>query len=264
MKNRVSHRILAAVLCFSLLVPNFAGLVTLTSAAEAQRVQTNSKWVPVSDPFAAGKIPAYQTSAGTVSAEALAYDCGNGLTRDGAKSYMKLVKETNLNEVTVFDQTLRKSGFTRTSYSSSVADEAGNTNVFYRYLSPRKDYLVTVYYLNYYKEARIIVDTAEDMVNSFSGGFVYESETHEVAQPMITMYGLSMSPNGYDNTSKTAYRTGARNCGALMVIRMPDNSLFINDGGDIEQWSDEVCDDFMQFCRELTGKTAGEKVVINS
>ena len=263
MRYRHRQRILAVVLCFALLLPNFAGLVAAAPAVNAQSVMTNSKWVPVSDPFASGEIPSYQTK-GTISSEALVMDGGNGITNDGAKSYMKLVTGTSATEMITYVSTLQKAGFTRTTSRILQADAAGNNNLFYHFLSPNKNYTLTVYYLHAYKEVRIIVDTAEDMVKSFSGGFVYQSTTNEVAQTMMTMYGLSMSPNGYDNTSKTAYRTGARNCGALVVIRMPDNSLFINDGGDIEQWSDEFCEEFMTFCCELTGKSEGEKVVINT
>ena len=233
-------------------------------------MQTNTAWVPAANPFASGEVPTYLTINGSKWADinVLVYDCGNGLTGNDAKSYMKLVTGTTVDEFTAYVSSLTAAGFTRTSNKTALADENGNNNIFYRFLSPKKEganqYVLTVYYLAAYNEARVIVDTAEDIVKKFSAGFVFESITNEVAQTMMVMYGLSMSPNGYDNTTTTAYNTGARNCGALIVIRMPDNSLFINDGGDIEQWSDEVCADFMQFCRELTGKGEGEKVVINT
>lgn len=262
MKNRWFKQFVAMMLCLAMILPNLTGLATAVQTPSAQSVQTNTKWTPVSDPFASGSIPAYLT-AGTVSAEALKCDCGNGLTNDNAKSYMKLVTGTTENEFGLYLDSLSAAGFTRTYNSVQPADESGN-NIFYRFLSPNKDFVLTVYYTEGYKEVHIIADTAEDIVKSFSAGFVYESTTNEMAQTMMTMYGLSMSPNGYDNTTKTAYSTGARNCGALIIIRMPDNSLFINDGGDVDQWSDDACADFMTFCRELTGKGEGEKVIINT
>ena len=273
MKTRSLKRVVAALLCMALLVPNFTGLVTAVDSVHSiapQSVLTNTKWVPATNPFASGEVPTYLTINGSKWADTnvLVYDCGNGLTNDGAKSYMKLVTGTTSAEFLAYVNTLTAAGFTRTGSKVLQADETGLNNQFYRFLSPKKEganqYLLTVYFLEPYHEVRIIADTAEDMVKSFSAGYIYNSATNEVAQPMMTMYGLSMSPNGYDNTTKTAYNTNARNCGALIVIRMPDNSLFINDGGDIEQWSDEVCADFMKFCRELTGKQEGEKVVINT
>ena len=265
MRYRHFHRLLAVLLCFALLLPNFASLAVAAPTAEARSVRTNSKWVPVSDPFASGEVPAYQTN-GSVTPDALVMDCGNGVTNDGAKSYMKMVLNTSASETMTFILTLQNAGFTRTASQVRKADAAGNNNIFYRFLSPNKNFVLTVYYLHAYKEVRIIVDTAEDIVKDYSGGFVYVSETNESAQAAMVMYGLSMSPNGYDGplTSTEYNSTGTRNCGTLMVIRMPDNSLFINDGGDIQQWNDEVCADFMKFCRELTGKSEGEKVVINS
>lgn len=272
MKTRSFNRIVAALLCIALLAPNFTGLVTAVDSVSAtpQSVLTNTKWVPAANPFASGEVPTYLTVNGSKWADTteLEYDCGNGLTADGAKSYMKLVTNTTTDEFLAYVNSLTIAGFTKTSSKQLQADESGLNNQFYRFLSPKKEgvnqYVLTAYFIEPYHEVRIIVDTAEDIVKSFSSGFVYDSTTNEVAQPMMTMYGLSMSPNGYDNTTTTAYSTNARNCGALIVIRMPDNSLFINDGGDIEQWSDEVCADFMKFCRELTGKQEGEKVVINT
>jgi hypothetical protein len=261
MKMRTFNRVVAALLCCALLLPNFTGLVTAADSVSVspQSVLTNTKWVPVSDPFASGEIPAFDTK-GKVTPNALVMDCGNGVTNDAAKSYMKMVTGASASETVTYMSKLQGAGFTRTGYQIRKADTAGNNNIFYRFLSPNKNYVLTVYYLHAYKEVRIIADTAEDIVKSFSTGFTYVSQTNEVAQPMMTLYGLSMSPNGYDITSKTAYSTGARNCGALVVIRMPDNSLFINDGGDVQQWSDEVCADFMTFCRELTGKKEGERL----
>lgn len=264
MKRSYLHRLLACLLCIAMLLPNFTVLVNAVGSDQAQPSRSVSTWTPVSNPFESGEIPAYLTAQGTVSSEALEYDCGNGLSGDGAKSYMVLVENTTFSELDMYINALNQAGFTRTFQRTLSADESGLNNSFYRFLSPQKNYVLSVYFLETYHEVRIIADTAEDIVKEFSAGFVYKNETNEVTQPMITMYGLSMSPNGYDITTKSAYSTGARNCGALVVVRMPDNSLFINDGGDIQQWSNEACADFMEFCRQLTGKQPGEKVIINT
>ena len=98
MEKRFFHRLLAVILCFSLLLPNFCSLATAVSPQQPQSVQTNSKWVPVSDPFASGEIPVYQTK-GSVTPNALVMDCGNGVTGDGAKSYMKMVLNSSATEM---------------------------------------------------------------------------------------------------------------------------------------------------------------------
>lgn len=269
MKHSTFQRFLALLLCFAMLLPNLTGLASAAgtgSTGAPQSVTPDKEWVHAADPFASGEIPKF-TTVGSVS-DTLLCDGGNGMVlsrsdENKASSYMRIVTNTNALEAAVFASALIDAGFKRTAYRAAQSSTNGQ-NTFYRFLSPKGDYVLVVCHIASYKETRLIVDTAEDIVNDFAGGFVYKSTTGEVAQPMIAMYGQSMSPNGYDNTTTTDYNTGARNCGALIVIRMPDNSLFINDGGDIEQWSDEVCADFMKFCRELTGKKEGETVVINT
>jgi hypothetical protein len=202
-------------------------------------------------------VPEYATAGGSVS-QTMEYDCGNGVSGKGEKSYLTIVTGTPSSEFTAYLEVLKNAGYNLVS-TNNVDARDGKVNQFATFTSPDGSYKVYTYHLPAYKETRIIVDTQKDTV----AGFSYKP-TGESVEPMIVQYGLSMSENGYDNTTTTAYSTNKRNCGALIVIRMPDNSLFIHDGGDLEQWSDEACDRFLQFCRELTGKTNGEKVVINT
>ncbi len=187
------------------------------------------------------------------------YDCGNAVKDDGSKSYLRIIQNTTDSEYLSYIEKLSNKGFTAVMYNKTVAADSGY-NRFSSFISPEGNYKVYTYYFPYYKETRIIVDTEADTV----AGFNYTSETGQSVEPLICMYGLSMSENGYDITTTTEYSTGKRNCGALMVIRMPDNSLFFHDGGDIEQWDDQACDDFLKFCRNLTGVPEGEKMVVNA
>ncbi|MBQ9762505.1 MAG: hypothetical protein IJV82_05445 [Oscillospiraceae bacterium] len=265
MKNSAIKRFLALLLCFAMLLPNLTGLAfaaeqrdTETQQFTAQSDSEEKKWVPA----VPTDIPAYD---GGLVSEELVTECGNGLTQDNAKSYFRMVRETTLEQFNAYLTKLAENQFTKMAENTLPALQAGQNNISTRWLSPKGDYVLTVYYTPDYQEVKIVADTAEDIVKYFSGGFVYESATNETAEVMMTMYGLSMAPHGYDTTStKTEYDLKMRNCGAMIVIRMPDNSLFINDGGDLQQWSDEVCADFMDFCRKVTGKTEGEKVVINT
>lgn len=209
MKMRSFNRIVAVMLCVACLIPNFTGLAEAIGLASAapRSVQTNSKWVPVSDPFAAGEIPAYQT-VGAVTPNALVTDCGNGVTRDQAKSYLKMVTGTTDLEFLAFKTAMVNAGFSITAARNLPGSQ--DYNLFYRFLSPNKNYVVTAYYAAKLGEAHIVADTGEDAVKSFSTGFVYDSQTNEVAQPMMTLYGLSMSPNGYDISTTTSYGTGVQ------------------------------------------------------
>ena len=262
MKKTVIRCMLVLLLCCAMLLPNFAGVA---SAAESYDNSGEVEAIPAPE-FDVQALNKLAYTNGTVS-DWLEYDCGNGLMTEGLnKSYMQVAVDTTYSAFNTYCKSLVSAGYTPVASGSNGITGSSSSSVAYgRYKAADGSHTVYVYILNNLKEVRVIVDTQVDMVTDYANGFVYNSTTGETAQPMVTMYGLSMSESGYDGAlTSTAYGTGKRNCGALIVIRMPDNSLFINDGGDIEQWSDEACANFMAFCRELTGKKEGEKVVINS
>lgn len=142
----MGNRIVAAMLCVAFLLPNFTGLVGAAGlySADPQSVQTNSKWATVSDPFTAGEIPAYQT-AGRVTPAALVTDCGNGVTRDQAKSYLKMVTGTTDLEFLAFKSAMVSAGFSITASRNLPGSQ--DYNIYYRFLSPNKNYVVTAYYV---------------------------------------------------------------------------------------------------------------------
>ena len=262
MKKAIARYLIVLLVCCAMLLSNFAGLA---SAAETDTNPVQAQSQPAAE-FDTKTLDQLVYTNGTVSAW-LEYDCGNGLMFTGAnKSYLQIAVNTTYTAFDAYCKALVSAGYTPVANGNNGITGNSSSSVAYgRYKAADGSHTVYVYILNKLNEVRVIVDTQADMVGAYANGFVYNSTTGETAQPMVTMYGLSMSENGYDgNLTTTAYGTGKRNCGALIVIRMPDNSLFINDGGDIEQWSDAACANFMQFCRELTGKSEGEKVVINT
>ncbi len=187
------------------------------------------------------------------------YDCGNAVANDGSKSYLRIIQNTTEQEYLSYCSKLRQLGYTAVMYNKTIAADEGY-NCFSSFISPDNIYKIYTYFFPYFGETRIIVDTQSDTVT----GFNYTSETGESVEPLICMYGLSMSENGYSNSTTTDYSTGKVNSGALTVIRMPDNSLFLHDGGALDQWDDQACDEFLQFCRDLTGKGEDEKIIINT
>ena len=263
MKQVPFKRVIAVLLCFAVLLPNLTGLAAAAdtdtgSSQTGQQTEQENAWVPV----VPTDIPAYDTAG--VASEELICDCGNGLSQDNAKSYFRMVTGTNLTEFEAYLAKLADNGFTKTAENRIAGNAAGTENISTRWLSPNQDYVLTVYFTPDYSEVKIVADTGEDIVKSYAAGFRYAGG-EAVTSVMMTMWGLSMAPNGYDTTTtKPEYDTKRRNCGAAIVIRMPDNSLFINDGGDLQQWSDEACADFLEFCRQITGTGEGEKVIINT
>lgn len=244
------HRLMALLLCCATV------LAVMPMPARAENTAVISDIV-----VSAGiTLPGYPGGSSAKVSKVMKYDRGNAVTGNGDNSYLTIVTGTTSSEFLAYRDTLKAAGYEPTMENEVASDTTGDPNRFASYLSPDGSYKVYTYHLPFYQETRIIVDTEANTVS----GFNYVSKTGESAEVMLTMYGLSMSENGYDNTTTTEYSTDKRNCGALIVIRMPDNSLFIHDGGDLEQWSDEACDRFLEFCRELTGKKEGEKVVINT
>lgn len=245
------------LLCLALLLAELAGLVPVRAQA-AEAAETAVTF----DPSA---LDGLSYGYGTVSAW-LEYDCGNGIMTGGTnRSYLQVAVGTDYATFAAYCAALSdNSGYTSV-HAGGILGGSADPVAYARYKAVDGSHMVYTYILNKLGEVRVIVDTNPDMTGVYADGFVYESTTGETAQPMFVMYGLSMAENGYHiDTTSTHYGTDKVNSGALNVIRMPDNSLFINDGGSNEQWNDAACDRFMVFLRELTGKKEGEKVVINS
>jgi hypothetical protein len=242
------QRLLAMLLCLVMLAPSF-----LTSARAAEAAATgNENGIVITDTIT---VPGYPSNSSHTITKVLTYDCGNGLTKAGDKSYMVMVTGTSAAAFAQYQATIKNSGYI-VQNEKTVASKVTDANAFGSYLAPDGSYKLYTYYLPAYKETRIIVDTQKDTVE----GYKYEAQTGKTVELKLVMWGLSMSSFGYD-TRQT--EQGRRNCGAMFVMLMPDNSLFIHDGGDIQQWSDEACDEFLSFCRKLTG-TTNEKMVINT
>lgn len=53
-------------------------------------------------------------------------------------------------------------------------------------------------------------------------------------------------------------------CGMLYAMRMRDNSVIIIDGGEIEQCTEDACDEFMRRLEELTETPKGEKIRVST
>lgn len=243
--SKALKKVFALVLCVVLLVPNF-----MSSVGAVQEVMTDAK------PQEQIAIPEYD---GGIVSNMIEFDGGNGITTDGSspKTYMTLVDDTTEEEFRAYCDKLSAAGFTQVFYNTAAAQEGDN--LYAKFLSKGGSYSVYVYFTAYYGEVRILIDTQKDTVNGYS----YTSQTGESAVPTFYMYGLTMSDDAKDVVTSTDYTQSRRGCGAMHIIRMPDNSLFIIDGGDFHQMGDEQAAELMAFCRKITGKETG-KVVINT
>ena len=260
MKKGTLRQLIALFLCFAMILPNFSGIVyaaeTGDSSASTQTDSSAAFDEKVLDSLDYGTI-----DTGAKVSQWLEMDGGNSLKTDAVngKSHMQVATETSWTSFESYCKALKNSS----NYNAADSDMSDSYVTYSRFTAKDKTHSVYAYYLKNLNEARVIVDTHKDMTQTYSGGFAYGGG-NAVTDTVMVMYALSMSENGYDQSSTAGFETTMRNCGALIVIRMPDNSLFIHDGGDIQQWSDAACANFMQFCRDLTGVPEGEKVVLNT
>lgn len=264
MKMRISKtfkRFFALLLCLAMVLP----LIPLQLPAKAAGTETNAdatQWEAVSNQVRDIYLTVNQSAD---MSQTLEYDCGNGLSAGGEKSYMTIVEGAKASQFISFVAALDAQGYKPTYAPDSdahywtIASNTTTPNYFANFRTVDEKCRVYTYYLAAYEEIRIIVDSQADTVK----GYTYAAQKGKTVEPKVVLWGLPQAPDGH-NVGDALNAVNMVNYGAMTVILMPDNSLFIHDGGDVEQWSDEGCADFLKFCRELTETPEGEKMVINT
>lgn len=125
-------------------------------------------------------------------------------------------------------------------------------------------------------------ETNGNIFSEFSNGdgIIYTYFTKETAMARIILDNSSDSLSEMNNMSddirgNTALmqfslhygkmvRFHTCDCGMLYVMRMRDNSVIIIDGGEIEQATEDACDEFMSRVEELTNTPKGEKIRVSA
>ncbi len=95
--------------------------------------------------------------------------------------------------------------------------------------------------------ARFIDDSLSDPIECFGGG------TSAGVRPVLCQFALHYGPMIPHVTA---------DCGMLYFLKLPDNSIFLIDGGEIGQATDAACGEVMRLMRSLTGTPEGEKIRI--
>ena len=244
-QSNLFRRVIAVLLCAVMLLPILPGSQGSKATVSA------ASYTPV---HAASILSSWAYSGGYGST-LLTYDCGNGVTNNGAQSCIRIIKSTTVSEFNAYCSKLA-SGH-KLTYAKDVASNESTRNLFRKYAANDGSYSIYVYYLPDYDETRIIVDTNRDTVE----GFKYTEQAGAVVSPKMVMWGLSTAGTGYHYETTTPYSTDQKNNGALTIIRMRDNSLFIHDGGHLTQMNDEAADELLAFCQELTGLTGTDKKI---
>ena len=197
-------------------------------------------------------VPDY---AGGTSSGWMSYDCGETVTfhDTGVTSKMRIVTGTSASQFNTYCNKLISNGYTRV-YNKTVAAQSGS-NLYGKFRSKDGSHSIYTYFTAAYSQTRIIVDTQSHTVE----GFRYDGQGNLPTE--VYMYSLAAEESGWGLTDdrRTMYLD---NAGSFYIIRMPDNSLFIIDGGSHNQMSERVMEKIYAFCREITGIPEGERMII--
>ena len=220
------------------------------SAAQGETDKPDTRAVSISSIT----VPAY--SGGTASSW-MTYDGGDDISyHDGEnQSKMQIIKSTTATQFNNYCTKLTDNGYTKV-WSRTLAAQSGS-NRYAKFLSPDGTYSVYTYFVPYKSQTRIIIDTHKDTVE----GFYYDGKGEGATE--VYLYGLTYPDNGYAYTSTELGIQRRFPNGSMFIIKMPDNSLFVIDGGNKLQTSERAMADLYDFCRKITGIPEGQKIVVS-
>ena len=248
--------VIGILLLFALLLSVFPAVPVLGAEGidRPEAMSQNARAVSVSSV----SVPSY---TGGTSSGWMTYDCGSNLSRGdtGTQSKMRIVKNTTATQFNTYVTTLKNQGY-KTLYEKKVPAQS-NYNIHHKFLSPDGSYALYTYFVDAYKETRIIVDTNRDTLRTYDYKSMGMGSGN--GRTEVYMIPISASPDGfYYDSNYSLYKQN--NAGALMVIKMADNSLFVVDGGSYVQVSDRDCERIYAFLRRITDIPEGQKIYINT
>lgn len=153
---------------------------------------------------------------------------------------VRTVQETTAAEFISYREELRQQGFD-CSWANQLED-----NLFFEAVKDGRTIHGAYYAAT--ATARFADDRLSATLSSFSGGVALPG-----VETRLCQFGLKYE---YMRPGKSA------NCGMMYFLRLPDNSIFMVDGGEMEQATDDACGEIMRLMRELTAAPEGEKIRI--
>ncbi|MCW3787946.1 T9SS type A sorting domain-containing protein [Plebeiibacterium sediminum] len=181
------------------------------------------------------------------------YNAGPGMAIDQTSvtsedCKMAVISNTSVDTFSDYIQSLINNGFVQTS-TSSLED-----NVFYTLVNEDKIYYL--YYTSSKSQVRIIQDNASrNLVDELDATVQGTGDTE------FYLYSLDHT-HGEGQTSKVDY--WEIDCGALLIIKLKDNSLFIVDSGHERQSSNAALEGLMNFMYQITGQENGSLINIRA
>lgn len=224
----------------------FSGTKISNNLSEFSKKRQSVKLANTVIPFA--NFPDYP--GGEISS---IYNSGPGMAVDqlsttSEDSEMVVISKTNKSTFTTYIQSLIDAGFTQVN-----TNEIEN-NLFYTFMNDSKLYYV--YYTGIKREVRIIQDISTrtalselDAIEQGSGGTEFY------------LYSLDHT-HGEGQTSKVDY--WKIDCGAMLIMKLKDNSLFLVDAGHERQSSQAALDGLLDFMYKITEQEVGTTINIRA
>jgi len=181
------------------------------------------------------------------------YNAGPGLAIDKTSvttedSKMVVISSTNVTTFNAYIQNLLSSGFTQ------IATNSIDNNVFYTLMNNNKLYYL--YFNASNNQVRVIQDnSSRTLLNAL------DASTQGTGKTEFYIYSLDYT-HGEGQTSKTDY--WKIDCGAMLIIKLKDNSLFIVDAGHERQSSKAAMEGLLNFMYQITGQEEGTTLNIRS
>ncbi len=152
----------------------------------------------------------------------------------------RAVTQTNAQAFEAYLCQLEKLGYTR------IFENRLENNLFAQL---KKDgSLLCASYMGNTHVARFVTDSVSVPITAMSGGEALPGEKAQLCQ-----FGLF-----YD---RMVPGTSA-NCGMLYILKLPDRSLFLIDGGEYEQATDAAVNEVLRIMRNLSGTASGGKIPV--
>lgn len=219
----------------------------LAFRGNAQAAQANNATSGVPIPFEGLADYPEGTICSTV------YNAGPGLAVDRDATTPEDSKEVVIGSTTSttfnnYVQTLLESGFTQ------ISSRTIDSNVFYTLSYNNKLYYL--YFSNSLKQVRIIQDNSTRTLLAN-----LDATAQGTGKTEFYLYSLDYT-QGVHTFSLTDY--WQLDCGAMIIIKLADNSLFIVDAGHPRQCSNAAIDGLMDFMYRITGQARGTAINIRA
>ncbi len=187
---------------------------------------------------------------------------------------MLMVTDVEVADFTTYADALSKDGY-------KITPHANNKNTILSYWAESDKDRMYMYYTASTREARFILDQND---STPLDEFEYTYEKKEGDNTTFYMYGLKMHPHGinigevYPPLSRAEFygahpelvckaekkQETYKNCGAMYVIKLADNSVMIVDGGECRMICVEQAIYLNRFLHRITNTPADEKVRVSA